>query len=584
VQSLVDLSLTSERKPLTTMQAQRDTLQVRKAIYSDISSKISALQSSITALQGLNNVFGQKAISVKNSSTTTVASVTTNGSSAVAGEYNLTVNYLAQSHQVGSKQVPQTDVGLDLSGTFIIGGAASRSAIGNGGTGNPISQPSDFGVAEKRTGEVELGSGEYSIEFRQDSGVWQFRLVDVEGKAVRIDDASDTGTAMTSNWQNYSLVKNKTYNTERGLTITFSDSDPSQQRLFGDADIAKLTYTAKGASISVTSTSTLNDIRSEINKATFADGNQVQATIVDRRLVLTGGRTGADTTIKMSDVSGNVLQSLDILANAAGTLKTGAQLRAARNADITLNSIQITNRTRNTGLTDLVQGLSIDLLAEGSSATITVSDDSSKIEAEVKKFVDAVNNLRGYLKEKTEAKAGSKDTKGNPTYTPAALGQDWSIRSLRQEIANDLLKIDTRAAAGDPKYLSEIGITVADDGSFKLDTSKLNSMLKSNFNGVSNLFDHLLQGDGTSSDTSLYAHLNRYVSGASAVLSTTQTGLDNQLKNLNSQISSYEKRLTIREATLVEQYSAIQEQLISMTYEYQSTQAFISGSLYNQQY
>lgn len=583
VQNLVELTLSSERKPLETLQTKRDTLQVRKGIYSDIGTKIEALQTAITALQGTNNVFKQKAVSVKNSSDTiNVASATTNGTSAGVGEYNLTVTKLAQSHQISSTQQAHTDVALGWTGVFYIGGAASRSVTGSVGVGNPISaDPTPFGVDDIREDEKELGSGEYSIEFRQNSGVWQFRIVDAEGKAVSVDDAADTGDTMTSNWQDYGTVKNTTFNTERGLTIKFDDADPAQQRLFGDASIAKVSYVAQGAMIEVDNNDTLVEIRSKINSGTYAEGNKVQASIVDRRLILTGARSGADAAIQMSDSSGSLLQSLNILADANGTLKEGAQLREARNADITLNNLHITNRTRNTGLTDLVQGLSINLLAEGSSATITVTDNNDKIKSQVQDFVKATNDLRSYLKVKTEAKAGDKDDKGNTTYTPAALGQDWSMRSLRQEIATNLLKVDTQATAGMPKYLSEIGITVNDEGEFELDSTKLETMLNSNFDGVNNLFDHLLEGDGSVSDTSLYARLNRYVDGTSSVLTTTQTGLDNQIKNTNEQISSYQARLKLRETALYQQYSAIQQQMLSMTYSYQS---FAAGSSYNQQY
>ncbi len=585
VQNLVELTLSSERKPLETLQTKRDTLQVRKGIYSDIGTKIKAVQTAITALQGTNNVFKQKAVSVKNSSDTiNVVSATTNGTSAGVGEYNLTVTKLAQSHQVSSTQQAHTDVALGWEGTFYIGGAANRSVTGNIGTGNPLSA-SPFGVDDIREDEKELGTGEYSIEFRQNSGVWQFRIVDAEGKAVSIDNAADTtGDTMTSNWQDYSAVKNTTFNTERGLTIEFDDADPTQQYLFGDANIAKVSYVAKGAEISVATTDSLVEIRSKINNGTYAEGNKVQASIVDNRLILTGVRSGANAAIQMSDKAGStnmVLQSLNIL-DINGALKDDAQLGEARNADITLNnSLHITNRTRNTGLTDLVQGLSINLLAEGSSATITVTDNNDKIKEQVQDFVKAVNSLRSYLKEKTEAKAGDKDDKGNTTYTPAALGQDWSMRSLRQEIATNLLKVDSQATAGMPKYFSEIGITVNDDGEFELDSTKLETMLNSNFDGVNNLFDHLLEGDGSSSDTSLYARLNRYVDGTSSVLTTTQTGLDNEIKNANEQISSYQTRLKVRETALYQQYSAIQQQMLSMTYSYQQ---FAAGSSYNQQY
>lgn len=576
VQSMVELSLTTERQPLQRLQSQRDSLQTRKGIYEDISSKIGALQSAITTLRGTGNVFENKAVTVKNNTDVTAAAVSVSGTSAVTGSYSLNVTKLAQSHQIGSAQQAQSDVALNLSGTFVLGGATSRSVNGNVGTGNPVS---GFGTGSIRTSETELGSRNYSVEFRQDGTTWQFRVVDDNGKAVRIDNAADTGTDMTANWQNFDQVKNTTFDTGRGLTISFTDANPTQ-KLFGNAGIASAEYTAQGANITVAATDSLNEIRTKINSATFADGNQVQATVVDRKLVLTGTRTGANAAIKLIDssysegVNNGVLTGLGIGVNQSGSLTNPAanQLRAVQNAEFTLNNISI-SRSQNTGLKDLVQGLSFDLLGE-SSATITVSDDQTKLEDSVKKLLEQANGLMSYIKEKTEAKSSSKDAKGNPTYTPPALGQDGTMRSLRQDIASDLMQSHTSVIGDAPKYLSQIGITVGSSGSFELDSTALKTAIENNTAGVKSLFDNVL--------SRLETRLKSYVDGSQAIVKSKQTGVGDEIKLLNNRISQYEARLKMRETALSNQYSAIQTQLLDMTYQFQSVQAI--GGTINQQY
>jgi len=72
-----------------------------------------------------------------------------------------------------------------------------------------------------RQGQVELGHDTYHVEIRDYNNVLEFRLVDGDGNAVSVDDAQDEGTAMTADWQALSLVAGSTFDTGRGLTITF---------------------------------------------------------------------------------------------------------------------------------------------------------------------------------------------------------------------------------------------------------------------------------------------------------------------------------------------------------------------------
>lgn len=583
VEQLVNQTMAYERQPLTKLESQRDTLNVKNAIYSDISSKITDLKSAIAALNtteyGVTDAFAAKALSVTNANPDVdVTSVSLDGTSAVSGVYDLTVTKLAQSHQIGSAQQSQTTEALGLSGTFVIGGAATASVSGSTGSGNPVS---GFGTAAVRSGETQLGSGNYYVEFRQnsDTSAWEFRVVDENGEAVRVDDATDADTATTSGWQDYSSVKNSTFDTGRGLTITFADSDPTATQLFGGTNTASADYTAQGASITVASTDSLNDILSNINSATYAEGNEVQATIVDRRLVLTADRTGLSGAITLDDTSGTVLQDLGILSadggGLGGTLATGAELRPAQNAQFTINGITGIERSKNTGLTDVIQGLSIDLKAEG-SATITVQKDTDGVVEDVKSMLEKVNDLMDYIQQKTEPVKGNDDTNGNPTYTAAPLGTDWSVRWMRQNIASKLLGEYSGALGDNPRYLVDVGVSVNDEGKFELsDSSKLTAALNDNFGAVQDLFDNVL-GD-------LDTELDKYVTGEGSIINSTQDSISTELTDLNDRIDSYEERLQVKEDALRNQYAAVQSQLISMTYQFQSMQAFSIGGLYNSQ-
>jgi flagellar hook-associated protein 2 len=580
VDQLIQQTMAFERQPLVNLETKRDTLNIRNSIYNDITTKIETLQSSIESLvgttYGLTNSFNTKSVSVVNDDPDVdVVNVSTSGSSAVPGTYDLTVTQLAQSHQIGSERQAHSDVALGYSGTFVIGGASARSlTFIDTGTNNPVSGFAVNAAADAvYEGETQLGTGNYYIELRQnDASEWQFRVVDENGDAVRVDNVTDAGTETTSNWQSYSSVKDSTFDTGRGLKITFADADPIEQQLFGDIDIASVGYEAQGISITVDSTDSLNDIRTAINDATFAEGNEVQATVVDNRLVLTGQRTGDTADIALSETAGTVLQELGIL-DAWGFVFN--ELRPAQNVKFNINGITGIERTKNTGLTDVVQGLSFDIKEEG-SATVTVAKDDDTVVEDVKTLIDNVNDVMKYLKAKTEATVSNDDEDGNPTYTAAPLGSDWNMRWLRTEMASDLLGEYSGALGDAPSYLYQLGITLDDDGLFTLeDESALTDALSDDFGAVQDLFSDLF---GTLDD-----RLDHYVDGTDSIISYTQDGLDSEIDDLDDRIDSYEKRLEIRQEALRTQYSAVQSMLISMTYEYQSFQAF-SGSMYNQQY
>jgi flagellar hook-associated protein 2 len=354
--------------------------------------------------------------------------------------------------------------------------------------------------------------------------------------------------------------------------------------LYGDSNIASVDYTAKGVTIDVEATDSLNDIRDKIrspeNSQKYAEGNEIQATVVDRRLVLTSSQTGTSGKIKLFEVPEGVegvLHELGIDVDGSGSLADPSvnELRAALDAEFSINNVDIT-RSRNKGLTDIVQGLSFDLTGKGET-TVTVSDDNDAVADKTNDFLKAINDLRTYLKAKTEAVQGKDNESGNPTYTSAPLGQDYSIRLLRQDIGSLMLGGYDAAIGDAPKYLAEVGITLNTSGAFELsDNEKFSLALKNDFQGVQDLFADIL-GE-------LENRLDMYNDGSKAILKSKQNALDDELKQVNSHIESTTKVLSRREDALRIQYMSVQSQLISMTYQFQSMQAISAGSMYSGQY
>lgn len=217
---IVEATLASERAPITRLESQRSVLNRLVEAYNALNTKVTDLTTAMDALRASSvSTWGAKAVTVGNRSLAEGVIVTASANSAaIEGTYDIAVTSLARAQRAASDEQASATMALGLEGTFVIGGGAASSVGAAITVANTVSA---FGTATVREGQVELGHDTYHVEIRDNANTLQFRLVDSQGNAVAIDDAADPNTAMTSEWQNLDLVADTTFDTGRGLTITF---------------------------------------------------------------------------------------------------------------------------------------------------------------------------------------------------------------------------------------------------------------------------------------------------------------------------------------------------------------------------
>lgn len=351
----------------------------------------------------------------------------------------------------------------------------------------------------------------------------------------------------------YSVTVDKLAQAHRLSSIQQSDTTTALN-LSGD-------LTINGQTITIDTTDNLNDIKSKINGIDFEDAGveTVEATIVDNKLVLSSVNTGTDATITFTDDTNG--------GNGLGL----NQIQEAQNAEITVNGLSVV-RQSNTGLDDIIDGLTFNLKEEGSTG-VTISKDNSDVKKKVESVLEAFNDVIKHLKLKTEPQLDTSSVSNNPTYTAAPLGRDFNIKSLRFNLASDLLSIYSDSEANGPRTLSDIGITIgADNVSFELsDSSTLTSALDDNIEGVADLLNFVLD--------KIETRANTYLDGTDALITTAQDDIDDRIDYLDDQIKNYETRLSKREEVLRKQFYELQSQLINMQYQFQTTQAAMFGSI-----
>lgn len=196
--------------------------------------------------------------------------------------------------------------------------------------------------------------------------------------------------------------------------VAYGSQKSSSYTLPGSGDII-----LGGATISLTAGMSLSQIAAQITGGSYAAGKEIVATVVDDRLVLQTENLGASYTIhgtaagsppfvNATDDPSNILQTELGIIDGSGDLVNVSQTSADYSVDI--NGITVTG-SGNT-LDDVIEGVTITLIKQGSSTDLTVKVDTTEIKETMTEFVDAYNELRDMLLRVRQAKLNEDDQFG----------------------------------------------------------------------------------------------------------------------------------------------------------------------------
>lgn len=550
--NLVSNLMAIERQPLTRMTQQRDALNVQRGVYLDLRSQLSDLKQQVQALRSSSPFF-----TLKSGRSVTVTEPSVNGAtvvsasasaSAVVGDYRIQVSQLARAEQWVSAEQVATDRPLGKRGVFYLGGTGVAAAS------LPSSSPivASVNVGGVGSGLRELGSGSqaegtaYVLEVRQGDSGFEFRLRAADGGVVAIYDKAKADGSLTSDWQ--VLSPGEVYDTHRGLVITFGESP--------EAGTAAIDYQAAGVTVNVVESDTLEDVVNKINAVIQPEGRDVVASMVGTHLVLTARQTGVVHRMLYQYVA-------EVGGDWGETVPPEPEAWQARDAQFTVNGIPFT-RARNTNLTDVIYGVSLQLAAdaEGKSATLRVTADFGQARSAVEAFASKFNAVMAYLEDKMAI------TKQGDTYTRGALANDTVFSELRFRLLSAVMQ--RYEGTGLYNSLSEVGLTLNESLRLSLtDVARFESALRENPQAVEAIFDAVMNVVDN--------ELERFI-GGSGYLTQSVGLLDRQMTDLGSDIARFQSYLSDREAMLTQQYAQIQAQLISLSYA-QQTWASIYGSV-----
>lgn len=419
---------------------------------------------------------------------------------------------------------------LTAIGTFKGALSAFQSAV------EALTEPTKFQGMKATVGNTDLftasasseaETGSYSVEVR--------KLAQVQKLAT----SADSAFASTSDTFGKGTVTFEFGSYESGSFVANVDKTP--QTLTFDTEV------------------TLEGMRDAINEADFG----VKASIVNDgngyRLVLSGADTGAENALRItvsSDGDGNDADDTGLSRLAFDALGTTAskQTLAAQDAEVVVDGLTVTN-AGNT-LTEVVQGMTLTLKKSGEATSLDVTQDTATATGAVKAFVDAYNKLVETTQSLTSYNAETRE-KG------ALLG-DASVRSVTGQLRGILGSTfgDTSAAF---RTLSDLGISTERGGTLKLDSSKLQTAIETNAQGVAALFS---RGTDDTAPEGIADRLDGLLSSvleSGGTLDSRTTSINNRISALDDQREALSRRLDALETRYRAQFTAMDELVSQLT-------------------
>jgi len=302
--------------------------------------------------------------------------------------------------------------------------------------------------------------------------------------------------------------------------------------------------THEAVTIAIASGSTLDDVARAINGAQAGVSAYVAHTDQGAQLVLKGA-SGAQNgfVVEASETAGE--EGLAALAwNPSAGGDPARLLSTSADARFKLDGLVMSSASNSTGT--IAPGLALTLTGTnaGAPTQIGFSTPTGTIAEAMQDLVSALNEVIGDLNQATKPLgAGGASSGGGPLVSdPGARALKRSLSALGSQV------IMPNAPEGTPRTLSDLGLAIERDGTFRLDTARLQATLQRDPAGAAAMFTAGLYG--------VYASFDKI---ARAAASTGDPG------SLAGSIARYEqqsKQITEDTTKIAEQQERLRASLV----------------------
>lgn len=257
-------------------------------------------------------------------------------------------------------------------------------------------------------------------------------------------------------------------------------------------------------------------------------GQGVTASVVNdssgSRLAIVSTASGSAANFTISNPSGLTFTQ-GVVGNDASLTVDGIPIQSASNT-----------------VTGAVTGLTLNLkgAAPGTQVNISVAPDATQISKAVNDFVNAYNTVIKDVNSIYAVDASNKQ---------GALATDSTLRVLQ----DDLLSTGSyTGTSGTITGLAGLGVTMNNDGTLSVDSSKLNNSVQNNFADVQTF----MQGAASNGfATSLKAQLSTLSDPTTGAFTVDLQSIKNQNSDLQDSIDNFQDYLRTQQTLLTNEYN-----------------------------
>jgi flagellar hook-associated protein 2 len=499
--ALLEGLMSAERATVRRLEASRTGDQRALDAWSTVESQLAIIEN------GIGSILTGEALNAATASTSdeTVARVSASNG-ALAGTYSFQVTSLAAANQ-------EVSAGL-ADATDLVGAGTTTVAGGLTGIGTTLTTHT-------------LNDGTYQLDVLSvDTGTSQATVL-FDGSEQTVD--TSTGSFVVTAGD--------------GGTLTLAGTP--------EVGSAAITVVVTDAS------TTVGQLVNELN----TPGGPVRAQLIDTgaggatplRLVLSSRSTGVDGAANV-DLSGLSLFSAGLTT-----------LRAASDATISLGAGGLTITRPTNSVTDLFDGLTIDLvgMTAGTDVDLTVGADVDARAEAVTTVIDGVSEALRRISVYTRFDV--------ETGTGGPLVGDFSSRSVASELQQAM---GTVVNSSSFVLLSQIGITFQIDGTYDVDEAALSDAVAADPDGVATLLvgDPNDTGDGI---LDVLADTVDRLGNATGRITTAKSAREASISELDRLIELQEVRLENTEARYRRQFASLETLLGQL----QSQSSYLTSAL-----
>jgi flagellar hook-associated protein 2 len=448
-----------------------------------------------------------------------------------------------------------TGASLNLSATVVTDSTGSRLAI----VANSAGAASDFSVSEPYTSwsAQTLPTGDT-----------------LGANNIILTSAAGTASIATTSGESYSDLATSINNATVSTAYSSAQTTLASTTPLTAGSVTTIQDSKTGATFTYTAPTgaTVADLNTAIAKAVTAGtlSANVTGAVVGGQEVISEGTGDQGITVSSNDsvlgaMSATTSKPLGLTA-LAGTNSTGATLSITGGAPFTINepsaadsTFAFTQATQGANasvtidgvpasyasntVTGAIPGVTLTLLGatSGNPVDLTVGTDTSAVSTAINQFVTDYNTAIGLVTAQFNV--------SSTTNAQGVLGSDPTVRSLQTALEQAINYVNKPATGTTTvSNLSDMGITMNNDGTLTVDSSTLDAALVNNPSDVQNFFEgSSLNGFANTVSSAL----NTFTSPANGAFTVDLSSISASNTALTAQISDFETGYIASQQTLL---------------------------------